>query len=86
MTGGQCLYLISLLVSIHGRPNASIAAIFRQSSGFVLRLILVRKFVLKTVGRVVNCSQVKFVAIILVLSVLFDFSSDPFDFASSKTG
>ena len=40
-----------------------------------------------------NCSQTKFVAIILVLSVFFyaifrlnDFSSDAFDFSSSKTG
>ena len=40
-----------------------------------------------------NCSQTKFVAIILVLSVFFyaifrltDFSSDNFDFSSSKTG
>ena len=42
---------------------------------------------------VINCSQTKFVAIILVLSVFFyailrltDFSSDAFDFSSSKTG
>ena len=42
---------------------------------------------------VFNCSQTKFVAIILVLSVFFyaifrltDFSSDALDFASSKTG
>ena len=41
----------------------------------------------------VNCSQTKFVAIILVLSVFFyaifrltDFSSDASDFSSSKTG
>ena len=40
-----------------------------------------------------NCSQTKFVAIILVLLVFFyaifrltDFSSDVFDFSSSKTG
>ena len=40
-----------------------------------------------------NCSQTKFVTIILVLLVFFnaifrltDFSSDPFDFLSSKTG
>ena len=40
-----------------------------------------------------NCSQTKFVAIILVLLVLFyavfrltDFSPDPFDFSSLKTG
>ena len=40
-----------------------------------------------------NCSQTKFVAIILVLSVSFnaifrltDCSSDAFDFSSSKTG
>ena len=40
-----------------------------------------------------NCSQTKFVAIILVLSVFFyaifrltNFSSDAFDFSSSKTG
>ena len=40
-----------------------------------------------------NCSQTKFVAIILVLLVFFnaifrltDFSSDAFDFSSSKTG
>ena len=40
-----------------------------------------------------NCSQTKFVAIILVMSVFFnaifrlpDFSSDAFDFSSSKTG
>ena len=39
-----------------------------------------------------NCSETKFVAIILVLSVFFnaifrltDFSSDAFDFSSSKT-
>ena len=39
-----------------------------------------------------NCSQTKFVAIILVLLVFFyaifrltDFSSDAFDFSSSKT-
>ena len=43
--------------------------------------------------KVFNCSQTKFVAIILVLSVFFyaifrltDFSSDAFDFSSSKTG
>ena len=43
--------------------------------------------------RVFNYSQTKFVAIILVLSVFFnaifrltDFSSDAFDFSSSKTG
>ena len=42
---------------------------------------------------IINCSQTKFVAIILVLSVFFnvifrltDFSSDAFDFSSSKTG
>ena len=42
---------------------------------------------------IVNCSQTKFVAFILVLSVLFyaifrltDFSSDAFDFSSSKAG
>ena len=42
---------------------------------------------------VFNCSQTKFVAIILVLLVFFyaifrltDFSSDAFDFSSSKTG
>ena len=29
------VYLISLGVSIHGRPRASIAAIFRQSAGYV---------------------------------------------------
>ena len=41
----------------------------------------------------INCSQTKFVAIILVLSVFFysifrltNFSSDAFDFSSSKTG
>ena len=40
-----------------------------------------------------NCSQTKFVAIILVLSVFFsaifrltNFSSDAFDLSSSKTG
>ena len=40
-----------------------------------------------------NCSQTKFIAIILVLSVFFyaifrltDFPSDAFDFSSSKTG
>ena len=44
-------------------------------------------------GNIFNCSQTKFVAIILVLSVFFyaifrltDFSSDAFDFSSSKTG
>ena len=43
--------------------------------------------------RFINCSQTKFVAIILVLLVFFyaifrltDFSSDAFDFSSSKTG
>ena len=42
---------------------------------------------------IINCSQTKFVAIILVLSVFFyaifrltNFSSDAFDFSSSKTG
>ena len=41
----------------------------------------------------INCSQTKFVAIILVLLVFFyaifrltDFVSDAFDFLSSKTG
>ena len=28
-------YLISVVVSIHGRPQASIAAIFRQSAGYI---------------------------------------------------
>ena len=28
----QSVYLISLVVSTHGRPQASIAAIFRQST------------------------------------------------------
>ena len=34
-TGGLYVYLIFLVVSIHGRPQASIAAIFRQSAGYV---------------------------------------------------
>ena len=34
-TGGRSVYLISLGVSIPGRPRASIAAIFRQSAGYV---------------------------------------------------
>ena len=33
-------YLISLVVSIHGRPQASIAAIFRQSAGYV-RIVVI---------------------------------------------
>ena len=48
---------------------------------------------LKFFGLVFNCSQTKFVAIILVLSVFFyaifrltNFSSDAFDFSASKTG
>ena len=47
----------------------------------------------KVFCNVINCSQTKFVAIILVLSVFFyaifrltNFSSDAFDFSSSKTG
>ena len=46
-----------------------------------------------TMIEMINCSQTKFVAIILVLSVFFyaifcltNFSSDAFDFSSSKTG
>ena len=35
-TGGRSVYLISLGVSIFGRPRASMAAIFRQSAGYVL--------------------------------------------------
>ena len=31
----RSVYLISLAVSIHGRPQASIGAIFRQSAGYV---------------------------------------------------
>ena len=33
--GGQSVDLISLVVSIRGRPQVSIAAIFRQSAGYV---------------------------------------------------
>ena len=33
--GGRSVNLTSLVVSIHGRPQASIAAIFRQSAGYV---------------------------------------------------
>ena len=33
------LSIISLVVSIHGRPQASIAAIFRQSAGYVFLYI-----------------------------------------------
>ena len=35
MTGGQSVYLIFLVVSIHGRSQASMAAIFRQSVVYV---------------------------------------------------
>ena len=55
-----------------------------------------KKMMTKRVSRsrmLINCSQTKFVAIILALSVFFyaifrftDFSSDAFDFSSSKTG
>ena len=38
------VYLISLVVSIHGRPQASIAAIFRQSGGYVFSCRLQRCF------------------------------------------
>ena len=35
------LYLISLDVSIHGRPQTSIAAIFRQSAFYVLNFYII---------------------------------------------
>ena len=68
--------------------------------GFELKSVifwLLRLFVLLreplACKKVINCSQTKFVAIILVLSVFFyaifrltNFSSDAFDFSSSKTG
>ena len=34
--GGRSVNLIFIVVSIHGRPQASIAAVFRQSAGYVL--------------------------------------------------
>ena len=37
-TDGQSVYLNSLVVSIHGRPQASNAAIFQQSSGHVFSI------------------------------------------------
>ena len=38
-TDGRSVDLISLVVSIHGRPQASIAAIFRQFAGYVSILL-----------------------------------------------
>ena len=35
LESGQSVYLISLDVSIHGRQQASIGTIFRQSAGYV---------------------------------------------------
>ena len=55
--------------------------------------LLCNKIARNKILYIINCSQTKFVAIILVLSVFFyaifsltDFSSDAFDFSSSKTG
>ena len=59
----------------------------------MLDVIDLKQNVAKQEEAVLNCSQTKFVAIILVLSVFFyaifrltDFSSEAFDFSSSKTG
>ena len=98
---------LSFLLFLRLQIYEAIAAIFWQSASYVLSLANLRKshtgyllmkhnspnWSLQLTSKMINCSQTKFVAIILVLLVFFyaifrltDFSSDAFDFSSSKTG
>ena len=87
------LFCFIVVVSIHNRKTLS------NISSKIISLSLIgigfREYIIFIIKQfeLFNCSQMKFVAIILILLVFFyaifrltDFSSDAFDFSSSKTG
>ena len=65
--GGRSVNLIYLVVSIHCRPQASMAAIFRQSAGYVIELFT---FYAIFVRRMFRQSNVTFQGILITQSVV----------------